>query len=132
MRYLAVLYLATLVVFVPIDLVFLGLVAKTFFAAEVGDMLGPIRPLPAVLFYLLYIAGIVVFVGSRGLGSGQTLLLGALFGLVCYATFELTALALLRHWTWAVVGVDIGWGVVATAIAATAGSWIAARVGAGG
>lgn len=130
MQRLAVLYLATLVVFVPIDFVFLGLVAKNFFATRVGDMLGPVRPLPAVLFYLLYIAGIVVFVGSRGLGAGERLLLGALFGLVCYATFELTALALLKQWSWAVVGVDIGWGVVATAVAAVAATWIADRLAA--
>jgi len=62
-RYI-VLYLATLIVMVPIDLVFLGLVAKGFFTSEVGDMLGEIRPLPAVLFYLLYVVGILVFVSG--------------------------------------------------------------------
>jgi uncharacterized membrane protein len=125
---IVVLYLATLAVFVPIDFVFLGLVAQQFFAAQVGDMLGPIRFAPAVLFYLLYIGGIVLFV-SRGRAAGAaTLIHGALFGLVCYATFELTALSLLKHWTWAVVAVDIGWGMVATAVAATLGAMIAARV----
>ena len=52
-----VLYLATLMVLIPIDFLFLGVVAKGFFTAQVGDMLGEIRPAPALLFYLLYVAG---------------------------------------------------------------------------
>ncbi|MGO9358591.1 MAG: DUF2177 family protein [Xanthobacteraceae bacterium] len=130
MQRIVILYLATLAVFVPIDFVFLGLVAKDFFAAQVGDMLGPIRPAPAVIFYLLYIAGIVIFVSGQRPAPGATLRDGALFGLFCYATFELTALSLLRHWTWAVVAVDIGWGVVVTAVAATLGALIANRISA--
>ncbi len=124
-RYVA-LYLATLIVLLPIDFLFLGLVAKSFFAAQVGDMLGEIRPAPAILFYLLYVAGIVIFV-SGGLGATprSALLYGALFGLFCYATFELTSLSLLRHWTWAVVAVDVSWGVFVTAVASTLGLLIA-------
>jgi uncharacterized membrane protein len=61
----AVLYLATLIVIVPIDFLFLGLVAKGFFTAEVGDMLGEVRSLPAILFYLLYVAGILIFVSGQ-------------------------------------------------------------------
>src|ERR1700709_463402 len=99
-----VLYLATLIVLIPIDFLFLGLVAKGFFASQVGDMLGEIRMAPAVLFYLLYVAGVVIFVNGPASATWQTTLLyGALFGLFCYATFELTALSLLKHWTWPVV-----------------------------
>ena len=95
-----VLYLATLIVLIPIDFLFLGLVAKGFFASQVGDMLGEIRPLPAVLFYLLYVVGVVVFVSGPAAATWQsTLLYGALFGFFCYATFELTSLSLLKHWT---------------------------------
>ena len=112
-----VLYLATLAVFIPIDLVFLGLVAKGFCASEVGDMLGEIRPAPAILFYLLYVVGILVFVSGGTSATWQsTLLYGALFGLFCYATFELTALSLLKHWTWPVVLVDVSWGTFVTAV----------------
>jgi uncharacterized membrane protein len=121
-----VLYLATLIVMVPIDLVFLGLVAKGFFTSEVGDMLGEIRPLPAVLFYLLYVVGILVFVsGGREATFQSGLLYGALFGLFCYATFELTSLSILKHWTWRVAAVDVGWGSLMTAVSATAGLAIA-------
>lgn len=124
-RYVA-LYLATLIVLVPIDFLFLGLVAKGFFSSQVGDMLGEIRPAPAVLFYLLYVAGILIFVsGAAGATPRSTLLYGALFGLFCYATFELTALSLLRHWTWAVVMVDVSWGAFVTAVGSTLGLLIA-------
>ena len=61
-----VLYLATLIVLIPIDFLFLGIVAKGFFTSQVGDMLGEIRPVPAMLFYLLYVAGILIFVSGRG------------------------------------------------------------------
>ena len=54
-RYI-ILYLATLIVLIPIDFLFLGTVAKSFFTSQVGDMLGEIRLAPAVLFYLLYVA----------------------------------------------------------------------------
>jgi uncharacterized membrane protein len=125
----ATLYVATLIVFLPLDFVFLGFVAKGLFTSQVGDMLGAVRPVPAVLFYLLYIAGIVIFVSAgRATGAASALLYGALFGLFCYATFELTAMSLLKHWTWPVVAVDIAWGMIATAIAASVGLLIADRV----
>jgi uncharacterized membrane protein len=128
-----VLYLATLVVLIPVDFLFLGLVAKGFFASQVGDMLGEVRLAPAILFYLLYVAGVVIFVnGPAGATPSSTLLYGALFGLFCYATFELTSLSLLKHWTWAVVIVDVSWGMFVTAVCSTAGlmiaDWVAKKV----
>jgi uncharacterized membrane protein len=118
----AILYLATLIVIIPIDFLFLGTVAKSFFTAQVGDMLGEIRLAPAILFYLLYVVGILVFVnGSPNATWQTTLLYGALFGLFCYATFELTSLSLLKHWTWTVVVVDVSWGTFVTAVSATLG-----------
>jgi uncharacterized membrane protein len=121
-----VLYLATLAVLLGLDIPFLGLVAKGFFQSQVGDMLGDVRPLPAILFYLAYVAGVLVFVSGPGDATWRsTLAYGALFGLFCYATFELTAMALLRHWAWPVVAIDIGWGILATAAASTAGLLIA-------
>lgn len=121
-----ILYLATLIVLVPIDFLFLGIVAKGFFAAQVGDMLGEIRPAPAILFYLLYVAGVLIFVSGPATATWpSTLLYGALFGLFCYATFELTSLALLKHWTWPVAIVDVSWGAFVTALSSTAGLLIA-------
>jgi uncharacterized membrane protein len=128
-----VLYLATLVALVPIDILFLGVFAKGFFASQVGDMMGEIRPAPAVLFYLLYAAGILIFVSGSATATWQTTLLyGALFGLFCYATFELTALSLLKHWTWPVVALDMSWGCFVTALSSTLGlmvaNWLAPEV----
>ncbi|UVO39815.1 DUF2177 family protein [Bradyrhizobium arachidis] len=129
MNRIAVLYVATLVVLIGLDILFLGLIAKGFFTAEVGDMLGELKPLPAILFYLLYVVGILTFVSSAtGATSQSTLLYGALFGLFCYATFDLTALALLKHWSWPVAFLDIGWGAVVTAVSSTAGLLVADRV----
>jgi uncharacterized membrane protein len=126
---IAVLYLVTLVVLTGLDFLFLGLIAKGFFTAEVGDMLGELKPVPAVLFYLLYVVGVLVFVnGATAATWPSTLLYGALFGLFCYATFDLTALALLKHWSWPVAFLDIGWGSVVTAVSSTAGLLVADRV----
>jgi uncharacterized membrane protein len=126
---IAVLYVATLVVLTGLDFLFLGLIAKGFFTAEVGDMLGELKVLPAILFYLLYVVGVLTFVsGTAGATWQSTLLYGALFGLFCYATFDLTALALLKHWSWPVAFVDIGWGAVVTAVSSTAGLLVADRV----
>lgn len=120
------LYLATLIVLVPADFLFLGKVAKAFFTSQVGDMLGEIRLVPAILFYLLYVAGILVFVSAPpGTTWRSTLLYGALFGLFCYATFELTSLSLLRHWTWPVVLLDVSWGAFVTALSSTVGLLVA-------
>jgi uncharacterized membrane protein len=122
----AVLYLATLFVLIPLDFLFLGIVAKDFFTSQVGNMLGELKLVPAVLFYLLYVVGVVIFVSGSPSATWQTTLsFGALFGLFCYATFDLTSLALLRHWSWAVAVVDVSWGAVVTAVSSTAGLLIA-------
>jgi uncharacterized membrane protein len=122
----AVLYLATMIVLLPLDFLFLGVLAKGLFVSEVGNMLGEVRVAPAILFYLLYIVGILVFVNGSAAATWQSAALyGALFGLFCYATFELTSMAMLKHWSWAVVAVDMSWGVAVTAISATAGLMIA-------
>ena len=128
-----VLYLVTLCVIVPIDFLFLGVVAKDFFTSQVGNMLGEIKLVPAVLFYLLYVVGIIIFVSGASNASVQsTLLYGALFGLFCYATFDLTSLSLLRHWSWPVAIVDISWGAIVTAVSSTSGllvaNWLVPRV----
>jgi uncharacterized membrane protein len=122
----AVLYVVTLFVLVPLDFLFLGVLAKGFFTSQVGNMLGEIKLLPAILFYLLYVVGVLIFVSGGSSATWQsTLLYGALFGLFCYATFDLTALALLRNWSWPVAFVDVTWGAVVTAVSSTAGLLIA-------
>jgi uncharacterized membrane protein len=129
-----IIYLSTLVVMLPLDFAFLGTVGKKLFSANVGDMvLDTPRLPPAIMFYVLYLAGVVIFVnGATPANWPQNLLYGALFGLFCYSTFELTNMSLLKHWEWAVVVPDIVWGSVMTAISASIGgllaTWISARI----
>jgi len=123
-RYLA-LYLTTLFVLMVLDYLFLGVLAKGFFVAEVGDMLAEVKPVPAVLFYLIYVVGVLIFVSAGAASWQTTLLYGALFGLFCYATFDLTCLALLKHWSWSVAALDVSWGAMVTAVSSTAGLFVA-------
>lgn len=118
----AILYLVTLLVIIPLDFLFLGVIAKPFFKAQVGDMLGDLNVLPAVIFYPLYTLGVLIFVtGAQNASLQSSLLYGALFGLFAYATFDLTALATLKHWSWPAAFADVSWGAAVTAISATAG-----------
>lgn len=118
----AILYLVTLIVIIPLDVLFLGVIAKPFFKAQVGDMLGDLNILPALIFYPLYTLGVLIFVtGSPNTSIPSSLIYGALFGLFAYATFDLTALATLKHWTWPAAFADVSWGAIVTATSATAG-----------
>ena len=92
MKLFVLVYLGTLIVLIPLDLLFLGTIGKTIFVNNVGEMLlSTPRMAPAVLFYILYAAGVVIFVnGNTPAGLLHNALYGALFGLFCYATFELS------------------------------------------
>ena len=115
------LYFCTLIAFFAIDMVWLGLVARGFYQKHLGFLL---RPDPnwtaAIVFYLLFVAGLLVFVVVPSLQAGsakKALLLGALFGLITYATYDLTNLATLKDWPWIVTAVDLLWGgILATSV----------------
>ncbi len=110
------LYLVTLAVFFLVDMVWLGAVARGFYRRHLGPLMGPKIVWPAaVLFYLLFIAGLIVFVVRPALVRGeplQALLLGGLFGLISYATYDLTNLATIKDWPLVVTVVDLAWGTV--------------------
>ena len=131
MKRLAILYIATLAVMVPLDFLFLGVLAKDFFKAQVGGALGNLNLTAAMLFYLIYPTGIVIFASSGAGHWQQAALMGGLFGFFCYATFDLTSLALLKNWSWAVAVVDVAWGAFVTAVSSTAGlvvaNWLVPR-----
>jgi uncharacterized membrane protein len=115
-------YLSTLVIFTGIDMVWLGLVAPRLYRPVLGDiLLDKPRLSAAIVFYLLYAAGIVVFAVSgavRGGGWTQALLYGGLFGLFAYATYDLTNQATLRNWSLTLTIADIIWGSFLTGVAA--------------
>jgi uncharacterized membrane protein len=110
------LYLITLAIFFLIDMIWLGLVAKNFYRQQLGGMLSPTVNWPAaILFYLLFIAGLQLFIVAPALQAGgalQALWRGAFFGLVAYATYDLTNLATLKNWPLLVTVVDLAWGAV--------------------
>jgi uncharacterized membrane protein len=123
--YYAKLYLATLLAFFAIDMIWLVLVARGFYQQHLGFLL---RPSPnwyaAIVFYLLFIAGLLVFVVVPGLQASsvrKVLLLGAFFGLITYATYDLTNLATVKDWPLIVTVVDLIWGAVLSASVSCAG-----------
>ena len=134
MKRYVILYLSTLVILLPLDFLFLGTIGKKLFFENVGDMvLTNPRVSPAILFYLVYLAGVVIFVNGTSPDDWmRNALYGGLFGLFCYATFELTNMSLMKHWEWKVVVADVAWGTVVTAISASVGgvlaNWISARL----
>lgn len=114
MVYYLKLYLATLLVFLAIDLVWLGFVARPFYQKYLGFLMTPSPNwFAAIVFYLLFIVGILVFVVLPGLKENavqSTLLRAALFGLITYATYDLTNLATIKDWPIMVTIVDMVWG----------------------
>jgi uncharacterized membrane protein len=124
----AKLYLLTVPVFFIIDLVWLGVVAKRFYRKNLDFILSPDVNWPAAIcFYLIYIAGILLFGVLPGLEKdslARALLWGGLYGFFTYATYDLTNMALIEGWPLKIVVVDIAWGVVLCAVVAAAGFWI--------
>lgn len=110
----AKLYFATLFAFLCIDAVWLGLVARGFYGRHLDAMLKP-NPnwLAALLFYLLFVAGVLVFVvvpAAQHDSAKRALVYGALFGLVTFATYDLTNLATIKDWPLIVTIIDLVWG----------------------
>lgn len=129
------LYGLTAVVFLAVDLTWIGLIAQDFYRRNLGHLLRAEALWPAaVLFYGIYVAGILVFAVLPGLDAGsalRTVALGAFLGLFAYATFDLTSLALFRGFPPVVVWVDLAWGTFLTAFVAGAGYLIGRWIGVG-
>ena len=120
------LYLITLAVFFVIDMIWLGVVAKDFYRKHLGTMLSPkVNWAAALLFYLVFIVGLLIFVIRPALAQGEplkALLLGALFGLISYATYDLSNLATLKDWPIIVTVVDLVWGATLGGLVSLAGT----------
>jgi uncharacterized membrane protein len=116
MFYYLKLYTATLIVFFAIDFLWIGLVARTFYRKYIGFLLAPSPNwTAAIIFYLLFILGLLFFVVVPGLKENSfkiTFLRAALFGLITYSTYDLTNLATVKDWPLLVTAVDMMWGTV--------------------
>jgi uncharacterized membrane protein len=121
-------YLSTAVVMLVIDLVWLGLIAKPLYQAGIGHLMTD-KPnlIAAFFFYALFPIGLMIFAILPGTDSTtwqRTALLAALFGFFAYATYDLTNLATLKNYPLQLALIDMLWGSLVSAIAATAGKFI--------
>ena len=125
-------YVITLVVFVAIDSVWLGTMSDRLYRPAMGDMLASdFRLAPAVLFYLVYVAGLTFLAVRPGLVSGSlatAVLHGAVLGFTAYAAYDLTNQATLKNWSTTLTVADLIWGTLLSAFAAGAGQWVTSRI----
>jgi uncharacterized membrane protein len=125
-------YLLTIPVFFVIDLLWLGVIAKGIYQKHLGDFLSDqVNWIAAIIFYLIFISGIIFFAVLPAVEKGsilRALVLGILFGFFTYATYDLTNLATLKGWPITIVFLDIIWGMVLTGSVSTAAYAIANRV----
>ncbi len=128
-KQMILLYIITLAVFFVIDMIWLGVVAKGFYRRHLGSFMSPkVNWISAILFYLLFIVGLLVFVIRPALAVGvplNALFYGALLGLISYATYDLTNLATLKDWPLIVTVVDLIWGTILGGVV----SYVSALIG---
>ena len=125
------LYAIAVPVFFAFDLLWLGLIAKPFYFRHLGYLLREkVIWWAAIIFYLLFLIGLIVFVIVPAIESGsiqRALFLGCLFGFITYQTYELTNYALVRDWPPIVVVVDIAWGTLLSGLVSVITYWIYSR-----
>jgi uncharacterized membrane protein len=121
-------YLAALIPMAVCDLVWLGIMAPRFYRPTLGDIaVSGVNLPPAIIFYLIYPIGLLIFAINPALKSGSigsAVLYGALFGFFTYATYDLTNQATLRNWTWQLSVIDIAWGTFLAGLVAAASVWM--------
>lgn len=132
MKYLPA-YAIAFVIFLALDALWLGLVAKNFYMSRIGDLLLE-RPrwAVAIVFYAVYIVGLVYFAISAGLQDGAwrtAAFNGALFGFFAYLTYDATNLATLKGYDPVIALVDVVWGTVLSGVVAGATVAILAMLG---
>jgi len=129
---IVVLYVIATAIFLACDLVWLGLVARGFYQRHLGYLMrNPVNWAAALVFYLLFVVGLLIFAIKPALDAQnplRALLYGALFGFFTYATYDLTNLATVRDWPLIVSVADLSWGVVLCSIVACATYGVAVRI----
>ena len=126
-------YLICTVIFFAIDMLWLGFFARSFYKDKLGFILSDkVNWAAAVIFYLVYIGGILFFAVLPALREHSWAIAavnGVVLGMLCYATYDLTNMATIAGWPLIVVIVDIVWGIVLTGMVATITYFIGNRVG---
>jgi uncharacterized membrane protein len=133
MRLFLKLYLIALPIFFLVDMIWLGVIAKNFYKNQIGFLMKPdVNWTAAIIFYLLFLVGVVLFVIEPAVVKKNlmySLIRGALFGIITYATYDLTNLATLKDWPLKVVVVDMIWGAVLSGTVCGSSYWIANKLG---
>lgn len=128
MKNIIISYILTTIVFLFIDLVWLGFIAKDLYRKYLGSFLSEnVNWTAAIIFYLLYIVGISIFAIYPAVNKDSVfnaIILGGLFGFFAYATYDLTNLATLKDWPLTIVFIDIIWGAILTASVSVSGFYI--------
>jgi len=113
-------FVLTFAIFIVIDLIWLGVIARTFYKNQLGHLMAErVNWTAAIVFYSLFIVGLVVFVINPAIDASsvaRAFMLGGLFGLIAYATYDLTNLATLKDWPILVTVVDLAWGTALGAL----------------
>ena len=121
-------YLIAIIVFFAIDMLWLGVIAKKFYQNQIGSLMKKdINWTAAIIFYLLFVGGIVFFAIRPAIQANswtQAFYLGAFFGFITYMTYDLTNLATLKNWPLKLAVVDIFWGTVLSMLVSTVTYWI--------
>lgn len=132
MKSILISYVLTIIVFLIIDLAWLGFIAKDLYKKYLGGFLSDqVNWTAAIIFYFIYVVGISVFAIYPSVNKDSALsaiLLGGLFGLFAYATYDLTNLATLKGWPLTIVFIDIAWGAFLTAAVSLSGYYIVKSV----
>lgn len=110
------------------DIIWLGLIAKTFYANQLGElMLDNFKVVPAMAFYLLFAVGLVILAvrpGDSTVSLGQSAFYGGVAGFIAYGTYNMTNYATLKRWPLKMTWVDWPWGTGLSALAAFAGAYV--------
>ena len=126
------LFVITTVIFFAIDMLWIGVIAKNFYREKLSFIFtGDVRWVPAIIFYLIFIAGIIYFVIIPGFTHHNwkiVLMNGAFLGLLCYATYDLTNMSTIKQWPLIVTLVDIVWGTFLTATVSITSYFVAIKL----
>ena len=126
------LYLLTTIAFFAIDFLWLKF-AATNYSKKIGHLMASKPKLfPALIFYLIFVVGVIIFAVLPGYESQniwKAIMLGALFGMLSYSTYDLTNLATLKNWPVSITVIDIVWGTTVSTITSVAGYYIATLLG---
>ncbi|ODJ59959.1 DUF2177 family protein [Brochothrix thermosphacta] len=130
MKRYAKLFLTSAVIFLVIDLLWLAVISRQLYVDQLGGLMGETRIIPAAIFYVLFMTGLLFFVIVPELNKNKlsyAILVGGFFGLICYGTYDLTNLATLENWPVVITVLDLIWGTFINAATAGLVFWIAKR-----